>query len=292
MKNLRILNPQAREKMGQVRHALFDFDGTLSLLREGWEGVMIPLMIECISPHVPVAPEIEQEVHAYVDRSTGTLTIRQMEWLAEAVRRHGLNPAPLDGPGYKIIYRERLLERVRGRVEAVAGGQADPACYRVPGAYEFLARLAARGVTLYMASGSDHVDVVREAELLGIAPFFGTHIYGALDASEAHDKERLVRRLLKENNLHGAQLAVFGDGPVEIQVAASSGAIGVGVASDEVNRMGWDMRKIERLTNAGADLLIPDFVDCDELADRLVGSDSFWGLGYCGAIYRPAVPQK
>ena len=30
---------------GHVRHALFDFDGTLSLIREGWQGVMIPMMV-------------------------------------------------------------------------------------------------------------------------------------------------------------------------------------------------------------------------------------------------------
>ena len=28
------------------RHILFDFDGTLSLIREGWPEVMIPLMVD------------------------------------------------------------------------------------------------------------------------------------------------------------------------------------------------------------------------------------------------------
>ena len=34
-----------REKPQQV---LFDFDGTLSLIREGWPGVMIPMMVEVL----------------------------------------------------------------------------------------------------------------------------------------------------------------------------------------------------------------------------------------------------
>ncbi|HJW83278.1 MAG TPA: hypothetical protein VJ754_03140 [Anaerolineae bacterium] len=33
---------------GHLRSALFDFDGTLSLIREGWQGVMIPMMVEIL----------------------------------------------------------------------------------------------------------------------------------------------------------------------------------------------------------------------------------------------------
>src|SRR6516165_5319292 len=33
---------------GRFRFALFDFDGTLSLIREGWPQVMIPLMVEVL----------------------------------------------------------------------------------------------------------------------------------------------------------------------------------------------------------------------------------------------------
>ena len=31
------------------RHVLFDFDGTLSLVREGWPEVMVPMMVEVLS---------------------------------------------------------------------------------------------------------------------------------------------------------------------------------------------------------------------------------------------------
>ena len=30
-------------------HALFDFDGTLSLIRSGWMGVMVPMMVEVLA---------------------------------------------------------------------------------------------------------------------------------------------------------------------------------------------------------------------------------------------------
>jgi len=31
-----------------IHHALFDFDGTLSLIREGWQQIMIPMMVDFI----------------------------------------------------------------------------------------------------------------------------------------------------------------------------------------------------------------------------------------------------
>ncbi|HPO31061.1 MAG TPA: hypothetical protein PKX28_07460, partial [Candidatus Hydrogenedentes bacterium] len=35
--------------LGQIRHALFDFDGTISLLREGWQHIMGPVCVEMIA---------------------------------------------------------------------------------------------------------------------------------------------------------------------------------------------------------------------------------------------------
>ena len=33
---------------GRFKAVLFDFDGTLSLLREGWPRVMVPMMVEAL----------------------------------------------------------------------------------------------------------------------------------------------------------------------------------------------------------------------------------------------------
>ena len=39
-----IVNPNIQR--GQINQALFDFDGTLSLIREGWQDIMVPMMVE------------------------------------------------------------------------------------------------------------------------------------------------------------------------------------------------------------------------------------------------------
>ncbi len=43
-RTMEIVNPTPPR--GRVRSVLFDFDGTLSLIREGWQGVMIPYFAE------------------------------------------------------------------------------------------------------------------------------------------------------------------------------------------------------------------------------------------------------
>ncbi len=269
---LRIQTPGILERLGDIRHVLFDFDGTLSLLRQGWEGVMVPLMVEMICGGGPPSPEIESEVRDYVDRSTGILTIKQMEWLAEAVRRHGLAGAAKTAAEYKRIYLGMLDERVKNRRQAVMDGLAQPEEWMLAGAADFVRTLAARGVRLYLASGSDHADVEREAGVLGLRSYFNGGIYGALDEDESHGKEKVIQAILDDHKLFGDQLLVVGDGPVEIREAISRRAIALGVASDEIARSGWNAHKVERLVAAGADLLVPDFSQADRLVTALLVS--------------------
>lgn len=266
---LKIHDSQVESRLGDIHHALFDFDGTLSVMREGWENVMQPVMEESICGSTPITPEIENEVREYIDRSTGILTIKQMEWLAEAVLRHGLVGKPLTAGEYKAIYLQRLMVSVKQRIARVRNGTVPREEMMMAGAGQFVRGLVARGITLYLASGTDHADVVNEAQTLGVAEFFNGGIYGALDASEANGKERIIQRILDEHQLSGNELIVVGDGPVEIREAKSRGALSLGVATDEIHRCGWNEHKVQRLTHAGVDLLIPDFSHSDALLGLL-----------------------
>jgi phosphoglycolate phosphatase-like HAD superfamily hydrolase len=101
--------------------------------------------------------------------------------------------------------------------------------------------------------------------LLGLERCFNGRIYGALDLAETNDKEKVIQRILDEHKLAGNELLVAGDGPVEIREAKRRKAIALGVASDEVNREGWNPKKVERLVKAGADFLVGDFSHTQEL---------------------------
>jgi phosphoglycolate phosphatase-like HAD superfamily hydrolase len=226
-------------------------------------------MVEIICEGIEPPPEVIREVQEYIDRSTGILTIEQMEWLAEAARSHGWTSQVQTARAYKRIYNERLLRPVRARLARLRSGAARPEDLSVMGARRFVERLAERGITLYLVSGTDHEYVVDEANALGLAPFFGERIYGALDDTAAHTKDRIITRILEEQRLRGPELLVVGDGRVELQRAKERGALALGVASDEERGCGWNPRKVQRLTQAGADFIVPDFSQADELVEFL-----------------------
>jgi phosphoglycolate phosphatase-like HAD superfamily hydrolase len=257
---------------GRFRFALFDFDGTLSLIREGWPQVMIPMMVDMLRQAGAAEGDAELAAHVeeFVMRLNGRQTIYQMMQLAEEVRRRGGRPLePID---YKHRYHDLLMERIRGRLDALASGAAQPVEWTVPGSHAMLQALRDRGVTLYLASGTDLTFVRREVELLGLAPFFGTHIYGAVDDYKNFSKKMIIDRILSENDLHGAGLVGFGDGFVEIEEVKHVGGVAVAVASDEVNRRGIHAWKRDRLVRAGADLVIGDYRCRDELLELLFGA--------------------
>jgi phosphoglycolate phosphatase-like HAD superfamily hydrolase len=226
-------------------------------------------MIEAICGGQSSTPDIEKEVRDYVDYSTGILTIKQMEWLTEAVRRYGLVESVRDPYEYKREYSQRLLTYIDNRLKMLLGGEVDPDDLMIKGSRRFLQALRERNVVKYLASGTDNEYVVKEATALRVDKYFDGGIYGALDHSEANTKEKIIQRILDENNLKGNRLIVVGDGPVEIRNAKSRDAIALGVATDEINRSGLNLRKRKRLMNAGADMIIADFKRSKKLIDYL-----------------------
>ncbi|MGD9147045.1 MAG: HAD hydrolase-like protein [Anaerolineae bacterium] len=263
---LEIINPGIQR--GQVRHALFDFDGTLSLIREGWQEVMISMMVELLmkTPHHESEVELRTLVTEYVDLLTGKQTIYQMIQLAEEVEKRGGEAQ--DPVTYKWLYLERLWAKIKGRVEGLKAGRLDRKALMVPGAVEILEAMRDRNVTCYLASGTDEVYVLDEAGALGLSGYFAG-IYGALDDYQTYSKKMVIDRILDENNLNGSQLVTFGDGYVEIEDTKSAGGIAVGVATNEAERQGVDQWKRRRLIAAGADLIVPDFSQYQQLVTYL-----------------------
>lgn len=260
---MEIINRQIRR--GGFRFVLFDFDGTLSLIREGWPQVMIPMMVEILqqTPTRESPAQLHALVEDFVMRLNGKQTIYQMMQLAEEVKLRGGQPLqPLE---YKHMYHERLMQRIRSRLEKLESGAATPEQWTVPGSHALLDSLRQRGMQLYLASGTDLHFVQKEAHLLGLTPFFGQHVYGALDEFKNFSKQMVIERILRENQIRGEELIAFGDGFVEIEEVKRVGGVAVAVASDEVNRRGINEWKRQRLIRAGADLVIGDYREQEEL---------------------------
>src|SRR5262249_14930709 len=159
--------------LGRFRSVLFDFDGTLSLIREGWPQVMIPMMVEILRQTGTEESEVEltAAVEEFVMRLNGRQTIYQMIHLADEVRRRG--GVPRDALDYKHEYHDRLMMRIQGRLQSLETGSSKPHDWTVHGSHDFLDGLRRRGLTLYLASGTDLKYVRREVDLLKLAPYFG-----------------------------------------------------------------------------------------------------------------------
>jgi phosphoglycolate phosphatase len=254
---------------GKIRAALFDFDGTLSLIREGWPDVMIPMMVEHLArtPSAESRDELSRRVEEFVMRLNGKQTIYQMIQLADEVRKRG--GAPREALEYKREYHDLLWQRIAGRVAALDQGTTPAELLTVPGSRQLLERLTAQNYPLYLASGTDLNYVQNEVRALGLAGFFGVHIYGAIDDYQNFSKKMVIERLVRQLNLEPGALVGFGDGFVEIEEVKRAGGIAIGVASDEKHRTGINDWKRNRLNQAGADLIIPDYRDLDALLDYL-----------------------
>ena len=252
-----------------ARVALFDFDGTLSLIRSGWIDVMVPMMVEILADLK--TGESESDLKAIVDdfvwRLTGKETIYQMMEFAEHVsKRGGKALPPLE---YKKMYLDRLWVRIESRIEDLKTGRSSPEEYLVPGSRALLESLRDRGLTMYLASGTDEVFVKEEARLLDVARYFNGGVYGAQDDLKSFSKKLLVQRIVSSTGVAGAEIIGFGDGYVEIEEVKQVGGTTVGVATTEPECQVVDDWKRKRLIGVGADYIVPNFLCLEELMTAL-----------------------
>ncbi len=183
------------------------------------------------TPECEPEEEVRGCVNDLISRNTGKQTIYQMIDFREEVRRRG--GAALEPSVYKSMYLDLLMDRIEDRLEGLRCGRIRPAEMLVPGSYDLLDALGERGVTLYLASGTDEHSVRDEAELLGLTPYFGKHIYGAIEDYRNYSKARVIETILSDNDVPGSRLLGFGDGYVELDNTKSTGGAAIGVASDE-----------------------------------------------------------
>lgn len=262
----------------QIIHAIFDHDGTISTLREGWELIMAPMMIKAVlgdkfqDADEVLYQKVKTRVDEFIDKTTGIQTLVQMQGLIGLIREFGCVPEEklLDESGYKKIYNDELLIMVQEREKKLSRGELVLEDVTLKNAVPFLQKLYDAGVKLYLASGTDEVDVKSEARALGYDHLFEGRIYGAVGDVTIEAKKIVLDRILNSigENASG-KVVTFGDGPVEIRETRKRGGITVGVASNELRRYGLNEHKRKRLIKAGADFVAPDFSQYQQLLGLL-----------------------
>lgn len=260
-----------------IKHAIFDHDGTISTLREGWEHIMEPMMVRAIlgekyeNADEVLYHKVMDTVKRFIDKTTGIQTLVQMQGLIELIKQFKCVPDNeiLDMYGYKEIYNQALLEMVKKRIRKLNNGELVSEDFQIKKAQLFLEHLYKKGVKLYLASGTDEADVIQEAEAMGYADLFEGRIFGATGDINVEAKREVLERIISENNLTGSAFATFGDGPVEMRESRKRNGIAVGIASDEVRGFGLNLSKRTRLIRAGANIIVPDFSQMEVLLTAL-----------------------
>ncbi len=248
---------------GPFRLALFDFDGTLSLIREGWPNVMAGLVREVLGGD---DPDIIDEI---VIGLNGRPAIAQMARLTEVVAARG--GTPRSAAEYHASYQERLRAKTSGRYDALTAGRVSSSEWAVAGAHAFLATLRERGIGVALASGTAMEHVRRELALLHLDTFFGDVVFAPHGDDASFSKRDIIAHLLTERGLRGDALIGFGDGVVETEEVKRVGGVAVAVASQEPPARGVNAAKRERLIRAGADAVIADYTEPESLATWLFG---------------------
>lgn len=242
----------------RCRLAVFDFDGTLSLVRGNWQALMSRQMIETLraagadEPDDTLAAQVAELIHS----RNGRPTIHQMRALAEEVARRGARP--MDPRDYQQRYESRLLEQVHAYYADLRTGRRRPDDLTVPGARALLDRLRAAGVTLALLSGTARSYVLADLAALGLDAYFADAVYAPGPDDETFSKADVLAALLARLNGPAEGLVSLGDGPIETAAARQHGARAVGVASRETLGAGPDPVKRSWLLRAGAQAIVPD----------------------------------
>ncbi len=251
-----------------IRYAIFDHDGTVSTLRQGWEDIMAPVMMKSVlgdsfeSADDSVFQKIKNRVSEFIDKTTGIQTLVQMTGLIGLIREFGYvsESKLLDARGYKKIYNDELLKMVSTREQKFKRGELTLEDLTLKHAVTFIKVLHDSGIKLFLASGTDIEDVEGEAKALGYDHLFDGGIYGSVGDVNKDAKKIVLDQILDSIGSSARdQIVTFGDGPVEIRETRKRGGLTVGVASNELRRFGLNEHKRERLIKAGADIIIPDF---------------------------------
>ena len=278
--NIEIIRPFNGRNLTTV---LFDFDGTLSRERDGWVNLMIATNSAALSqaaPDISVKNAIEWVIND-IKETIGIPTYQQMKRLAAKIDSMG--GTSLSPQRYKDVYNNALVSMVQCAHQKLNNNELELEDLRVPGAIELLTELTKKfgEDALYLTSGTDIQPVQQSVKILGFEKFFGDRIIASGSTGRAEDcaKELIIEKLVRDQNLHPGQLLCFGDGVPELEKANQFGSVCVGVLTPDKSyyesqgHFTIDQKR-ERLIQAGAHVLVPDF-SCSSKLVEIVRSLGF-----------------
>lgn len=237
--------------LASLRLAVFDFDGTLSLLREGWATIMAQQGVELLDD---TSRQTELELEMLM--LSGKPSITQMQRLIELAQAAG-KPHPTDA---ELLheFQNRLRGILDARLAAITTSPSGAFC--VPGAITYLEHLASAGIECVLVSGTQKDFVVAEAEQLNVRRFFGDQLFAPEANNSSFRKLDVIAEMMKQRQLDGSQLIGYGDGYAETVAVRELGGYVVGLATCDIGETGLHPLKQQMLTTLGAHAILPSYL--------------------------------
>lgn len=246
--------------------AAVDFDGTMSLIRIGWQQVMHGVMKAALYDYHPNLTHIDADIRTYIAHSTGQPSIIQMAWVDEQVLLYG---GPHRGAQH---YLDQFSNAMKSQIDARVASITDETtadAFMIAGARQFLQALAQRDIRIALVSGTEYHHLVRESAALKIDSYFDAGIFGPGAHAPGFTKHDAIAQLVARYNVAPGALLSVGDGPVEIKAGKALGGYSLAVASDEQGG-GLDEDKRQHLLDADADAVVANFIHLDTLIQALL----------------------
>ncbi|MFO0937241.1 MAG: HAD hydrolase-like protein [Gemmataceae bacterium] len=255
----------------QYRVAILDFDGTLSLIREGWSRIMADVGRDALTEKgVTCDSSLVDWFQEQMLRLSGRPSLVQMQKLAEELTQRGIvSPTP---DQLHDEFLSRLYAQIEERKQDLKRGTVPPESWTVPGTHALLDELQRRGVTLYLVSGTDREAVEEESALLRLTDYFGPRLFAPSPAMPNFHKRDALATILGETGVSPDEIIGFGDGFSDTVEVKRIGGTAVGVASVEIGKTGYNEQKRNLLAEWGADPIIPDYAEAKKLLARLWGN--------------------
>jgi len=179
----------------RIRAVVFDFDGVILESAD----VKTEAFVELYAEH---GDEVVGQVRAHHLANLGISRFKKFAWIAEHVLGRPLTEDDSAALGRR--FSDLALAKVL-------------AAPFVPGADQALAVLGARGVPMFVASGTPHDELQLIVERRGLGPTF-REVHGT-----PREKPAILRDLLARLELRPDQLLFIGDGMSDYQAARAVG---------------------------------------------------------------------
>ena len=256
-----------RPEVDKIKCVILDYDGTLTTFRKGWEFILYPYVRDCIDKDhtAEVNPELEEDIQYFVAHAGGTNPRQLMGRLADLIKKY-------TGQCESIEYYIKDYGKIfNGEIQRrVAEFSHNSEKYVIHGVRPLLDFLDENNVINYVVTGSCDKAVSDELSILEMSKYF-KGVYGANAQTIGNHKEDAIEEIMATHNFGKTEVLIVGDGSTEIRAAKKMSLPSLGIASDEHNG-GLCPQKREMLIDVGADVIVADYSNFDEVWNWLHGA--------------------